>query len=110
MKELLTSLLAWWQDPSLPRPPFAEGFEMVGTSELVNAESWLFLVSQKLPWEDVKVFGILSEQHLGAVMVEGTDPITLLRHRVAWLVESRDGAITRLVETGSIVEAGGGAR
>ena len=104
MKDLLQWLLAWWSDPSTPRPPFAEDFKVVGVSSLVDSDTWLFLVAQKLPWEDLLILGVLSDGNSGAIVIEGTDPVTLLRQRVVWLVEAHDGKLTKLVEISSVVE------
>jgi hypothetical protein len=105
MRDLLEQLFRWWQAPEASAPPaFAEEFEFIGATSVVDTDLWRASIERGAPPEQVKLLGMLGEGSLGFIAFEATDPITLLRHRNAWLVEAKDGRIVRLTDINQIVE------
>jgi hypothetical protein len=69
----------------------------------LDGQDWVWWVGQKPPWRDVRIVGRVVDETSGALVFEGVDSATELRHRVAWLVDVNDGRVTRVVETNSPV-------
>lgn len=106
MKTAIEKLFSWWREPrGKPPPVLSSDFAYTGSSSAVRAEDWIYEVSNQVPWREVRLVGLVAEDANGAVCFEGTDPVTLLRHRVCWWVEGRDGRIATLTETVETVEA-----
>lgn len=101
---LLDELFAWWRTSGKGRDPsgfLAPGFLYDGLGQ--DAELWIWLVKQGLDWQELLVIDRVVHGDQGVLVFEGIDPVTLLRHRVAWRIEVSAGRIIRLVDTSEIV-------
>jgi hypothetical protein len=105
MKDLLDRFLAWHRHPaSSAEAIFAEDFEYQGCAGLHVTEAWRLVTSQQPAWTHVDVISTVVEADQAALFVEIVDPVTQLRHRIAWLIRVRDRKITSLVEIDCILD------
>jgi len=104
--QLLEKLFTWWKDPHRAvEGLFADDFAYVGVSKIVDAEAWIHWVRKGKPsWDGVALLAMIAEERSGALLFEGTDPITALVHRISWFVEADRGRIKKLIEVSSVVE------
>lgn len=107
MEEIVDRLFAWWthRDPTISQDEiFSPDFRYVGVSPMLNADEFIFVASQGIPWSDARVVGRVVTPQVATLVFEGTDPVTELYHRICWLIEASNGRIVELVETSSIVD------
>lgn len=50
-------------------------------------------------WSSVVEIAHIQSESVSAIVVEATDDVTLLRHRISWVVEYSGQAVTRIVAT-----------
>ena len=103
---LIIQFYKWWnQDPSVDRncilsPNIMWDQGLPGMKD----EDVVWLVEQKLAWEDFRIVDSIVAGEKAAMVVEGMDPITNLYHRVSWLFEIEDNLIVRILETVSTLD------
>jgi hypothetical protein len=101
--ELLENFFEWWTKPgNVRRPTFlSDDFTFdLGYGGMAN-DDLVWWVQQKPPWRDLRVVARIVHEDKAALVFEGTDSATSLRHRVAWFVEVSGDKILRVVETDS---------
>lgn len=101
LQQLAAEFVRWWVHPSgmpLFRERFAPGISyQLKPSGLADEEA-LWLLEQALPWEHVEVKSLAATGDVATVEIEGTDPVTLLRHRVLLTLRVAQGRIVSVVE------------
>lgn len=102
MQKHVDSFFAWWSSGA-SRPRFAESFSYDNGIPGHGTAEFIFLVEQQT-WMDVRVVARCVEGERGVLIVEGTDTVTSLRHRVCWLLEG-DNEIETVIETGCVLNA-----
>lgn len=99
---LLHTLYEWWttQHSTHQVGDFLDA-ELVyeGGFGGLRDDDLVWWVQQKPPWRELCVIDEVVSERKGALVFEGIDSTTLLRHRVAWLIEVRDGRIFKIIET-----------
>ena len=97
---LLERLYEWWVGPGGPRPDiFHPRLAYDGGVGDLKDEELLWWVEHKAPWNDLRVLHRAVDEGQGILTFDGIDGGTGLKHRVSWVVEFRDGKITRIAET-----------
>jgi len=99
---LLHKLYEWWTtQPSTHQVGDFLDVDLVydGGFEGLRDNDLVWWVQQKPPWNDLCVIDEVVSERKGALVFEGIDSTTLLRHRVAWLIEIRNGRIFKIIET-----------
>lgn len=102
----LKKLYEWWAAPSTvgDTTSFLDaGFEYDDRGAAHDGQFWIWLVQQSLPWSELRIVGTVVDGDKGALVFEGVEGVTLLRHRIAWLVEVRAGRVIKLVATSQIL-------
>jgi hypothetical protein len=107
-RELLQRLLAWWRTRERDEALFAIGFRYADHSASDSATvdegvTWRVLVEQALARLDFRLIDLLVDGDRGVVVLEWTDPVTLLRHRTVWLVTGAAGQVKAVVNTTIII-------
>lgn len=100
-REVAKTLFEWWCDPSPSADILAPSFcHDAGLPHPHNFErdDYVWFVRQAPRWTNVKLMELFGTEDRGAVAFEGTDPVTGLRHRVAWVVHVQDGKCIRLID------------
>jgi hypothetical protein len=104
---LLHRLYHWWTDPQAGGPTtdfldarvvYDRGYGGLSDQDLI------WWVEQKPPWRDLQVIDEAVGAAKCALVFEGVDGATLLRHRVSWLVAVEGNRIVKIVETLARIE------
>ena len=106
-ERLLHSFLSWWTN-SESVPNFSECFaddiryhmEPVGLAD----RGAIWLVEQSLDWGDVEVLKAKLRGDTGYLAIEGTDPVTGLRHRIRWELVIEGEKILSVLEHSEILD------
>jgi hypothetical protein len=107
-KDLLRDIYEWWKNASHPCPAsFCPNFTYEDGHDSFPEDDWLWWVRQNTGWGDPELIAIVGEADGGAMLFSGTDPVTLLRHRVCWIVEVDGQAVRRILATSAVVGGGG---
>lgn len=93
-------LLKWWHS-ELPHdavlPAFLTPFTIYASPlELLEGNEILRRVQAHLPWENLVIIGSCHDDSVAALMFEGTDPVTGLKHRASWLVTVTQERVERV--------------
>lgn len=105
MKEALDKFLGWWagQEPRGHAGIFGQDLVVVSESRLLPAAEWLALIDRGVPPVDVSVLGTVCEERRGSVFLEFTDPVTLLRRRTAFHIETDGRIIAKIIQVSSVL-------
>lgn len=102
--EMLMSLYEWWKNAGGPFPAtFAPDFVCDDGLQVFPEEDWLWWVRQNPGWGEPELLGIVGAPDGGAIVFSAIDPVTLLKHRISWLVELQDKAVRRILVTTAVV-------
>src|SRR5262245_49342393 len=100
----IRELFEWWKAPeSQLSVAFSSEFKFESGSVPMTSDEWLWWVRQNPGWGDVQLVGLVASSAGGAIVFLATDPVTDLRHRIAWLVEWSAISLDRIVMTNEIV-------
>jgi hypothetical protein len=106
-EQVASDFLRWWANPtSVPglRSRFEPGFTYQMEPAGLSGDYAVWLIEQSPPWEHVDVKSCSITGDTAALVVEGTDPVTLLRHRVSWSLVIRNGRIASVLERSELLE------
>lgn len=102
----LLDVLNWWRAPSgVPPFSFAPQFVFDSGLERFDEPEWLWWVRQN-PWSDAILLEHVGSRDGEAIMFEATDPVTNLRHRIAWFAHWDGKALVSVVRVGTPIQAG----
>jgi hypothetical protein len=95
----IEKLIAWWQtgDDLIGQAIFAENFYWRCCSRLASGHEWAG--ERSTPSQDLRVLSKFSSNKHGAVILEETDPLTLIYYRHALFVTFENGRIVELITT-----------
>ncbi len=100
-ERLITELFEWWigrgVDQDLAGRLQAHAVYDGGMPRL-TIDEFIWRAQEGAVLEDVRLVAIIAHDDKGALMYECRDPVTGLRHRVAWFIETRDGDIASIRE------------
>jgi len=98
-------LIEWWHDGrGDPAQLFSAGFEYRGVSTSIKGDDWLHISRQGARLTNVEILAVLGDQDWGAAAFQGSDPVTSLKYRAAWVIKAKEGKIVELIETMQVVE------
>jgi hypothetical protein len=99
----LLDVFDWWKSPALP-PQFAFASAFIFDSGLdrMDKDEWLWWVRQN-EWKDAVLLEHVDARKRDALVFEATDPVTNLRHRIAWIGTWEEGALKRLISAGAAI-------
>ena len=106
--ETVKKLVEWWTRSNETRWSydehwFTEDFVFDSGIETLNRDELRWYVENGIPVSETQVLGVVAVDEDAAIFFEGTDNVTNLRHRFAWMVQFRGGAIWRIIATNAIV-------
>jgi hypothetical protein len=105
-EKLSKELLRWWSNPDV------QGETPEWLSSAVTFDSGLELlcgheVTQRVishaAWENIEILDAFGNGEKAALVFEGIDPVTLLKHRSSWVISIVDGKVHRILAIDSIM-------
>ncbi|QSQ21768.1 hypothetical protein JY651_42560 [Pyxidicoccus parkwayensis] len=106
-KQLADEFLGWWSNPeSNPGFPrrFAQGFTFTMEPVGLADSGAVWLIEQAPPWSEVKVKSQEVEGDTARIVIEGVDPVTLLRLEISWKLVIQEERIVSVLQHGRILE------
>lgn len=104
LPEAIRQLIKWYRNPAAGRPEvFAESFTYRSQIREDDVERWCSTVEAAGGWRDLTIVGSVGDAFSGAVFLEGTDPVTALRTRIAWWITGRHGKLVSLLDVRSSI-------
>lgn len=106
MKEaLVVGLVRWWchQEEGSFIEPSSDGFIYDNGLETSNWEDFVLMRSGSGAIDDLEIIDLWCGDERAAVMFEGTDSITDLRHRVCWMIALDGDRLRRVLVCSGVV-------
>jgi signal-transduction protein with cAMP-binding, CBS, and nucleotidyltransferase domain len=99
----LALLQTWLKGEALDQSYFTHDFEYFGVLNDMDASTWLDLGENELPWIEPVIIEQFSSEEKSAIVFDATDPITMLKHRISWVVVFRENKIRKLIDTFQVI-------
>lgn len=104
--EMTKRLIQWWADAQCNAEVagwLADDFVYDGSIETLDKAGWCRRVENSMGWSGVILLGLVNGEGHTAAFFEGTEGVTGLKYRFAWLVQLRASRVQRVVQTAAII-------